>query len=191
MRLEQILATLIIALLAGTIGAYLVSTGHDPLKSQPAAIVTTLAQVASSGKLRCGYIEEEPAFSKEASGAFSGIWYRLSEALGDAAKLEIVWTAATKAETLVADLKARKFDALCTGFTPTLVLAKELGFSAPAYLRDGKPYGFVTLAKDGDLRDLLTQGTHALLANGEIEKILQKYAPQTAQYQRVKVPDTP
>lgn len=188
MRLEQILATLIIALLAGTIGAYLVSTGRDPLQSQPAAIVTTLAQVASSGKLRCGYIEEDPAFAKEANGAFSGIWYRLSEALGDAAKLEIVWTTPTKPETLAADLKAKKFDALCTGFASTLILAKDLGFSAPAYLRDGKPYGFVTQAKDVDLRDFLSQGMQALQTSGEIEKILQKYPQQTAQYQRVKAP---
>lgn len=188
MRLEQILATLIIALLAGTIGAYLVSTGRDPLQTQPTAIVTTLAQVASSGKLRCGYIAEDPAFAKEASGAFSGIWYRLSEALGDAAKLEIIWIAPTKPETLVADLKAKKFDALCTGFAPTLVLAKDLGFSAPAYLRDGKPYGFVTLARETDLRDFLSQGVQMLLANGAIEQILQKYPQQAAQYQRIKAP---
>lgn len=188
MRLEQILATLIIALLAGTIGAYLVSTGRDPLKNAPPAIVSALAQVASSGKLRCGYTEDPPAFSKEASGAFSGIWYRVTEALGEQAKLEIIWAAATKPETLVSDLKAKKFDALCTGLAPSLLLAKELSFSAPAYLRDGKPIGFVTLAGAHDLRDFLSMGMNALHGSGEIEKILQKFEPQPSPFQRVKAP---
>lgn len=188
MRLEQILATLIIALLAGTIGAYLVSTGRDPLKSPPPAIVSALAQVASSGKLHCGYTEDPPAFSKEANGAFSGIWYRVTEALGAAAKVEIIWAAATKPETLVSDLKAKKFDALCTGMAPSLLLAKELSFSAPVYLRDGKPVGFVTLAGAGDLRDFLSMGVHELQSDGEIEKILQKFEPLPTAYQRVKAP---
>lgn len=188
MRLEQILATLIIALLAGTIGAYFVSTARDPLKNPPPALASALAQVVSSGKLRCGYTEDPPGFSKEASGAFSGIWYRVTEALGEKAKLEIIWAAPTKPETLVSDLKAKKFDALCTGMAPSLLLAKELSFSAPAYLRDGKPFGFVTLAGAGDLRDFLSMGMHELQDNGAIEKILLKFEPLPAAYQRVKAP---
>ncbi len=188
MRLEQILATLIIALLAGTIGAYLVSTGRDPLRNTPPAVLSALAQVASSGKLRCGYTEDPPAFSKEASGAFSGIWYRVTEALGAQAKLEIIWAAPTKLETLASDLKAKKFDALCTGLAPSLLLAKELSFSAPVYLRDGKPTGFVTLAGAHDLRDFLSMGVQELHSNSEIEKILQKFEPQPSPFQRVKAP---
>ena len=190
MRLEQILATLIIALLAGTLGAYLVSTGRDPLQNQPPAIVTALEQAVSSGKLRCGYIEEEPGFTKDASGAFSGIWYRVAEALGDKAKLEIVWTAPTKLETVAADLKAKKFDALCTGITPEIQLGKTLAFSAPVYVRDGKTYGFAVLAREGDLREFLDLGVSGLLSDGTVAGILQKF-PQAAAYQPAKASPAP
>jgi len=157
MRLEQILATLIIALLAGTLSSYFVIVGRSQ-SPQPVAIVAALEQMVTSGKIRCGYIIEEPSFTKAANGAFSGIWYQISESLAERAKLSIVWTAPTTAASLVADLKAKKFDALCTGFTPSLALAKELSFSTPAYYNNNQPIGFVSLASAHDVRDFLSIG---------------------------------
>lgn len=186
MRYEQILATLIIALLAGTVGAYLVSAGIDPTRKNIATL-DAMTEIVSSGKLRCGYIEDEPAFSKNtATGAVSGIWYALTEMIGERAKLEIVWASATTPETLVADLKARKFDALCSGFAPDLLLAKDVTASTPAYYRANKPYGFVTLAANDELRNFLSTSVGALVNEGEVEAILKKFETQPTPFQRIK-----
>lgn len=185
MRYEQILATVIISLLSGTIGAYLVSSGRDPLKTGPVAPPTAIENVSQSGKLRCGYIVAEPGFTKSDSGAFGGIWYRVTEAVAQRAKLEVVWTTATTPETLIADLKADKFDVLCTGITPDLALAKDAGFSAPAYLVGNKPQGYVVSAKAVDLRDFLSLGLTTLQRDGELETILQKFDNPAAPLQRV------
>ncbi len=186
MRYEQILATVIISLLSGTIGAYLVSTGRDPLKTGPVAPPTAIEKVAQSGKLRCGYILNEPGFTKSDSGAFGGIWYRVTEAIAQRAKLETVWTTATTPETLIADLKADKFDALCSGMTPDLALAKDATFSAPAYSQENKPLGYVVLAKAVDLRDFFSLGLTELQRDGAMETILQKFDNPAAPLQRVK-----
>lgn len=188
MRYEQILATVIISLLSGTIGAYLVSTGRDPLKTGPVAPPTAIEKVAQSGKLRCGYIVSEPGFTKSDSGAFGGIWYRATEAVAQRAKLEVVWTTATTAETLIADLKADKFDALCTGLTPDLALAKDVSFSTPAYKQADKPQSYAVPAKAVDLRDFLSLGLAALQREGEMETILQKFDNPAAPLQRVTMP---
>lgn len=186
MRYEQILATVIISLLSGTIGAYLVSTGRDPLKTGPVAPPTAIEKVSQSGKLRCGYIVAEPGFTKSDSGAFGGIWYRVTEAVAQRAKLEVIWTTPTTPETMIADLKADKFDALCTGLTPSLGVAKDVTFSAPAYLQDNKPLGYAVPAKAVDLRDFLSLGLTELQRDGEMETILQKFDNPSAPLQRVK-----
>jgi len=186
MRYEQIMATLIISLLAGTVGAYLVSSGHDPMKNAPTAAPSALTQSINSGKLRCGYIADDIGLSKkESTGALSGIWYELTEAIGAGAHLEIIWSPTTP-ETLVTDLQAHKFDALCTGLAPTLELAKTTRFSTPAYYRGGQPYGFVTLQAEGELNAFLSTSVQTLLAKGEIEPILKKFEPRPSPFQRVK-----
>lgn len=185
MRYEQILATVIISLLSGTIGAYLVSTGRDPLKTGPVAPPTSIEKVSQSGKLRCGYILAEPGFTKSDSGAFGGIWYRVTEALAQRAKLEVLWTTETTPETMIADLKADKFDALCTGVTPELAIAKDAAFSAPAYMVDNKPLGYMVPAKAVDLRDFLSHGLTALQRDQELENILQKFDNPAAPLQRI------
>jgi hypothetical protein len=187
MRYEQILATLIIALLAGTVGAFLVTSGHTPRDGDTSA----LHGLNTSGTLRCGY-QTEPApeaalFAKDPqTGAFSGLWHELTIALAQQAKLELVW-APTTAATVASDLAAKKFDVLCTGLAPTLILAKTLAFSAPVYYRANQPYGFVTLASEPALRDFFSVGIAPLLADrGMDSRFAQAQATVPGGLQRAK-----
>ena len=193
MRYEQILATVVIALLAGTVGAYLILMGQKPGAAPPDKPQTAIERVLKTGKLQCGYIESTPHFAKDQNtGAFSGLWYELTEQIATEAGVQIVWVPApANLAEAVAALKAGKYDALCSGMNASSNSAKELLFSAPLYYGDyayarkdttqqirlsGQVYA---LSPDNAaLRDFLSAGVQNIQLSGFTENALAKYASQ-------------
>ncbi|MEJ0062100.1 MAG: transporter substrate-binding domain-containing protein [Alphaproteobacteria bacterium] len=140
MRYEQIVATLVISLLAGTLGAYLVLPSRDSM-AVATHIETALERVNKTGKLRCGYIEAPPYFVKDPNtGAYSGLWYELTEKIAELAGVQVVWTAPTSYATVIPDLKAGKFDAYCSAIWSGAKRAKEAIFSMPLYYSSMNAY---------------------------------------------------
>ena len=133
MRFEQVLATILLSLLAGTVGAFLILMGHLPDAKTAKPVESALAQVVKSGTLQCGYVLQAPYFIKdENTQAFSGLWYELTEKLAAINHLKVIWVTATTEANVVTDLKAKKFDLLCSGWAMG-AQAQDLIVSAPVF----------------------------------------------------------
>lgn len=117
MRFDQVVATIVISLLAGTIGAFLILLGHLPNAKPPVKEETALERVVKSGTLQCGYAVQPPYLMKDPNtNAMYGLWYELTEKIAALNNLKVVWVTTTTAATLVADLRAKKFDVFCGGW---------------------------------------------------------------------------
>lgn len=134
MRFEQVVATIVISLLAGTVGAFLILMGHLPKTTSPAQIETALERVVKSGTLQCGYTLQPPYFMKDPNtNAFSGLWYEVTEKFAALNHLKVVWVTATSEANLVADLRAGKFDVFCSGWPVGGGRAQDLIVSVPMH----------------------------------------------------------
>lgn len=159
MRFEQVIATIVIALLAGTVGAFLILLGHLPNAKLPVKAETALERVAKSGTLQCGYALQPPYFMKDANtSAFSGLWYELTEKIAALNHLKVVWVTATTEASLVADLRAKKFDVFCGGWPVGGAPARDLIVSTPAHY---STLGIFVRADDARLTGKPDALTHA------------------------------
>ncbi len=95
---------------------------------------STIKQVNETNTIRCGYVEYLPALTKDfKTGQWSGFDYEVMEAIGDRLELKIEHTTPTGWATIVADLKAKKFDMLCSGFWVHPNIGKFALFSRPIF----------------------------------------------------------
>jgi len=93
-------------------------------------------RVNGSNSLRCGYVEYEPALSKDLkTGQWHGFDYDIVQAITNRLDLKTEYAAATGWGTVAADLNAGKFDMLCSTFWVHPNVAKFALFSRPAYFQ--------------------------------------------------------
>jgi polar amino acid transport system substrate-binding protein len=157
MRFDQVVATIVISLLAGTIGAFLILLGHLPNAKPPVKEETALERVVKSGTLQCGYAVQPPFLMKDPNtNAMFGLWYELTEKIAALNNLKVVWVTTTTAATLVADLRAKKFDVFCGGWP--IGGGKSLGLivSAPVHYSALGLYGRVDDQRLAAKPDFLT-----------------------------------
>ncbi len=134
MRFEQVIATIVISLLAGTVGAFLILMGHLPKAASTAKTETAMERVVKSGTLKCGYMLQPPYFMKDPNtNAFSGLWYELTEKIAALSHLKVVWAAETTERDMAADLQAGKFDVFCAGWPVGGARAQELIVTTPLH----------------------------------------------------------
>lgn len=134
MRFEQVVATIVISLLAGTIGAFLILLGHLPNAKPPVKEETALERVVKSGTLQCGYAIQPPYLMKDPNtNAMYGLWYELTEKIAALNNLKVVWVTTTTATTLAADMRAKKFDVFCGGWPIGGGKALGLAVSIPVH----------------------------------------------------------
>jgi ABC-type amino acid transport substrate-binding protein len=96
------------------------------------ATPSTLERVLASRVLRCGYIPYPPYFEKDlTTDAPQGLMVDVMTRV--AAKLDVTleWTAETGWATLTEDLKAGRFDAVCSAVWAVPVRATQASFSMP------------------------------------------------------------
>lgn len=93
-----------------------------------------IEHVNKTNALRCGYVEYAPAITKDLkTGQWSGFDYEIVQALSDRLQLKPEFTVPTGWATVVADLDAKKFDMLCTGFWVHPNVGKFAYFSRPIF----------------------------------------------------------
>ncbi len=89
-------------------------------------------RVMESGKLRCGYFNIPPEFSRDPNtGEFSGIAYDIMAAIGEALHIEIEWVEEAPMGSFIQALKAGRYDAVCSTVWIRADLTREADFSRP------------------------------------------------------------
>jgi ABC-type amino acid transport substrate-binding protein len=91
-------------------------------------------RILASRRLRCGYVVGAPYFMKDPNtGKKSGLFYDLTQRLGEIADLEIMWETETTYATLTEDVRLGKFDVYGAGLWPNAQRAQAVTFSLPAF----------------------------------------------------------
>lgn len=104
--------------------------------TQSAASSSGMARVNESQTLRCGYVEYFPALTKDMkTGKWSGFNYDILKAIGQRLELDVKYAASTGWATVVADLNAKKFDMLCSGFWVHPNVGKFALFTRPVFFQ--------------------------------------------------------
>jgi polar amino acid transport system substrate-binding protein len=102
----------------------------DPHNAQDAA-----TRILDTRQMRCGYISQNaPMIIKDPNtGQLSGIFYDLTERLGELAHLEILWTTDTSFATFPQDLTLGKYDVCAGGLWPSVPKSEIVQYSLPAF----------------------------------------------------------
>lgn len=100
---------------------------------QPAAPERT-EKILDTRQLNCSYVPYAPFIMKDPNtGQLSGLFYELTETIGELVDLEIKWGLETTYAALPEDMKLKKFDLFAGGLWPEAKQAKVLNYSLPAF----------------------------------------------------------
>lgn len=129
MSYKMILLVAGLALGVSFIGTQIFS-GNVSRSSQPAAV----ASVLERGEIRAGYIVYPPYIMKDPNTAeLSGIFYDLTNAIGDQLGLRIEWVEAGGYGTIFSDLDSDRYDVFAGGLWANSTRAKAGYLTAPAF----------------------------------------------------------
>lgn len=104
------------------------------LLSVPAHAEPKLNRVNATQTLKCGYVAYDPAMVKdEATGEWKGMDVEVTKAVAHRLGLQVEYAAETGWASVVTDLNAGKFDALCSSFWVHPDVAKFALFARPYY----------------------------------------------------------
>ena len=98
-------------------------------------------RILDTRQLQCGYISYAPVLVKAPNtGRLSGLFYDLTERLGELLGLEVQWTAETTYATFTEDMQTGKYDVFGGGLWANPQRAKVVNFSLPAFYSGGGIY---------------------------------------------------
>ncbi len=93
---------------------------------------TAMDRVLRTGKIRCSYALYSSYFRKDPNtGALSGIFHDVMEAIGKNAGLKIDWAEEVGYVNIFPGLESNRCDAFCGGLWPNASRAKAAAFSIP------------------------------------------------------------
>ena len=114
---------------AGVAGA----VGHSSASPTPRA-KDVAERILETRQLQCGYISYAPVLVKDPNtGKLSGLFYDLTERLGELLGLEVQWKAETTYATFTEDMQTGKYDVFGGGIWANPQRAKAVNFSLPAF----------------------------------------------------------
>lgn len=146
------------------------------LTSAPALADSAYERIQQSGKIRCGYINYYPSFIKDPNtDEFSGIFYEITEEMGNKLNLEIEWAVETTFGTMIEDVRAGRFDVVCANIWPSAERARLAAFTnavfysaVEAYVRpDDKRF-------DGNVRAINSPDVTIATLDGEMSSTIAK-----------------
>lgn len=127
--------TLISAALIAIIVSYATVhlTSPKTVSSESAAKPDTLLdKINKTNIIRCGYVAYPPYLGKDPNtGKMSGIFYDLTEKMGQLLNVKIEWAYETTFATYVEDMKAGRYDVFCSGLWPEANRSRYVAFSIP------------------------------------------------------------
>ncbi|MDE2030079.1 MAG: transporter substrate-binding domain-containing protein [Alphaproteobacteria bacterium] len=133
-------------------------------------------RILDTRRMRCSYITYAPFIMKDPNtGKLSGMFYDLTQKVGELADFEMEWIEETSFATFPEDLRMSKFDLFAGGLWPEAKQAKVVNYSLPAfysglgiYVRGGD-HRF-----DGDAAKLNDAHFRIATIDGEMSQIVQK-----------------
>ncbi len=91
-------------------------------------------RVIRTGKIRCGYIPYPPAmFLDPNTNEKSGVFYDFMNEVGRRLSLQVEWVQETGWGTFISDLKANRFDMMCSMAWTNSARAREVNHTKPLY----------------------------------------------------------
>jgi ABC-type amino acid transport substrate-binding protein len=149
----------------------------EQFKAQP----DQLDKIMAAKTLRCGYIEYPPYFSKDVNtGEMKGLMVDVMQQVATKMQVKLEWSYETTWATMFEDLKANRFDAVCSNVWQNTVRSIQSDFSLPivyspiqAWVRTGDT------RFDGKLSAINAQYVTIPTLDGEmIEKIAKEQFPK-------------
>lgn len=133
-------------------------------------------RILDTRKINCGYIPYAPVFMKNPNtGEMSGIFFDLTERLGELAGLETIWNVETTWATFAQDMQQGKYDVFGSGILSNTNRAKEVNSSIPV-LYSG--YGIYVRKSDNRFSDnyakLNDPQYRIATIDGEMSQIIQQ-----------------
>ena len=133
LRFQQIALIIVVAVVTSFITAkweaprQIVRAPATEVKTTDALDVITAAKT-----LRCGYISYPPYFSKDPNtGKESGLMVDVMQAIADKMQVKLEWSYETTWTTMFEDMKAGRFDAVCSDVWQNTARALQADFSTP------------------------------------------------------------
>ncbi len=130
-------------------------------------------RVMATQTLRCGYKFYAPYFEKDANtGKFSGIFYDLTEELAKNAGIKVEWTEEVAFDDTFTGLKAKRYDALCSGMWPNVLRAKAGSFTIPIAYNVVTAWGRVDEKRFSDLKGINSPDVNVATIDGAMEDVI-------------------
>jgi len=91
-------------------------------------------RILDTRKMNCSYVVYAPFIMKDPNtGKISGIFYDLTQKVGELANLEMTWATETTYATFIEDLQNQKYDVFAGGLWPETKQARAVNYSLPAF----------------------------------------------------------
>ncbi len=166
-------AALIVVITAFAAIRIIIPTTHQNIETKK---TSAFDRITKTNTIRCGYVVYSPYLVKDANtGKLSGIFYDLTEKIGQLLKLKIEWTQETTFATYAEDMRTGRYDMYCAGLWPEANRSRFSEFSKPVnyaamglYVRaddtrfdnniallNNKAYRLATL--DGEMADIVAK----------------------------------
>ncbi len=161
----------LVALLAGMLGAYVLPTSQH---SASVAAESTYDRVTRTQTIRCGYAVWPPLLIKDAnSGQLSGMEYDYLQALGEALHLKIDWAEEVGWGDFPAALNAGRIDAFCAGAWPNSSRARQIDFTTPILYQPLYAYARADDHRfDNNLAAINSSSVTAVTMDGEMSSLI-------------------
>ena len=133
-------------------------------------------RILDTRQIRCAYINYAPAFMKDPNtGKMSGIFYDLTEKVGELAGFDIKWDVETTFATFADDLRYAKYDLYGGGIWPDTKRATIVDFSMPTFYSGLGVYVRADDHRfDGKVNALNTPDFRIAAIDGEMSQIVQQ-----------------
>ena len=181
--MKPVYLTILTLILAGVV-SYTTTKAVQPTASTS---TTTEAKVKKSdesvydrvmhtGKIRCGYFVWPPFFQIDPNtNKKSGIFYDITERLGETLELEIEWSTELNFGTYLQDLETGKYDAECTGGWPTATRGKFASYTNDLFYISLVPFVRVDDTRfDDDLSLINNPEIKVSVIDGENSQIIRR-----------------
>lgn len=133
MKKTSIILTIILALVAGFIGAQFSRRGAATSTKE-----TAYERVLRTGKIRCGYAIWHPMLYKDLkTGEIKGISHDIMEEIGKRLNLKIEWSEEASWGTIVEGLVTNRYDMICVQLAASSGRVRVVDFSAPSFYMGG------------------------------------------------------
>lgn len=134
---------------------------------------TLYQKIVERGSIKVGYVSYPPSFIVNSDKTFSGIFYEVSEKIGENLGLKIEYVQEVSWDNMIETIKSGKVDMICTGIWPTSQRGKHVDFANPFFYSVVKAYTYAGNQKfDNNLSAINSPEVKISSIDGEMTSII-------------------